>query len=235
MSDNLPNNAQTSTSNGIIVEVNPPTNKNVGDGGTTFPSLSGGLVSNTAISIANSNLAHSCDFISDIQKDLQLKQFLISQGNTIREAVRDVMLALGVTDQTGQYQWLVDDLKAITRQLKYIQKNVIQPILDFENTVVKYIQQMEQIIAYILSLPARILALLQDCLTKLYKAIASVLTDITGTSQSGGFSDVVSAAKETAQTLQQTVSQTVTAATGALAIATVVTAVVPLTPNKKLP
>jgi hypothetical protein len=238
MEDNLPNEAPTTTDqNGDVVETNPPVNKNAGDGGTTFPSLSGGLVANTSIAIANANLAHSCDFILDIQKDNALKRFLVAQANNIREALRAIMLELGFSDQTGVYQWLVDKLKAITRQLKFIQKNVIQPILDFEKLVVQYIAQVEQIIAYILSLPARLLAILTDCLNKLKAAIGSIFTDIAGGGSGGtGFSDVISAAKETAGTLSQTVAQTVQVATNAVAIAAVASSVpVAAAPNRKLP
>ena len=147
MSDNLPNIAPVD-SNGK--DTNAPVDNNIGDGGTTNPSLSGGLIANTSISVSNSKLAHQCDFSADIQKNLELKKFLNSQANNIREATRAVMRALGFSDATGQYQWLVDDLKSLTREIKRLQREVVQPIIDFEKLVVEYIKKLLSIINYIL-------------------------------------------------------------------------------------
>jgi len=195
-----------------------------GTGNPTTPALGLGQVANTAISFTNSTLSHNCDFAVDIIKNNQLKRFLNSQANNIREAIRDVMRTLGFSDATGESQWLVDKLKTITRALKYIQKNVIQPILDFEALVIQYIKKVQSIIVYILGLPARLAAMLQDCLKRLYAAVGNALTDIVG-GASGGFGDELKAAKEAAQTFNQTVSMAATAAAGAVAVSSAVTQV----------
>ena len=202
------------------------TNNGPTSGNPTTPALSRSVVANTSIAAANSDLAHICDFSLDIQRRTELKKFLNAQANNIREAIRAVMRALGFSDGTGTYQWLIDKLQAIKRGLKYIQKNVIQPIQDFNKAVVQYIQKVQEIIAYILSLPARLLKLLTDCLKSLQQAVSNVLSDAFSATASGGsggagFSDVVAAAKDTAATLSSTVSQTLSAATQAAAIATV--------------
>ena len=202
--------------------VSPYTGIFNGAGQPTTPALGIGQVANTAISFTNSTLSHSCDFATDLIKNNKLKQFLNAQANNIRDAIRAVMRALGFSDATGESQWLLSKLKAITRALKYIQRNVIQPILDFEALVVQYVKKIQEMIAYILSLPARLLAMLQDCLKKLYAAVGNVLTDITG-GASGGFGDELKAAKEVAQTFNQTVSMAATAAAGAVAISSAVT------------
>jgi hypothetical protein len=202
--------------------VSPYTGIFNGAGQPTTPALGIGQVANTAIGFTNSTLSHNCDFSLDIIKNNQLKRFLNSQANNIRDAVRAVMKALGFSDATGESQWLLSKLKAITRALKYIQKNVIQPILDFEALVIKYVKKIQEIIAYILSLPARLLAMLQDCLKRLYAAVGNVLTDIVG-GGGGGFGDELKAAKEVAQTFNQTLSMAATAAAGAVAVSSAVT------------
>jgi hypothetical protein len=191
-------------------------------GQPTTPALGIGQVANTAISFTNSTLSHNCDFSLDIIKNNALKRFLNSQATNIRNAIRDVMRALGFSDATGESQWLYNKLKSITKELKYIQRNIIQPILDFEALVVQYIKKIQDMIAYILSLPGRLLAMLQDCLKNLYAAVGNALTDITG-GASGGFGDELKAAKEAAQTFNQTVSMAATAAAGAVAISSAVT------------
>jgi hypothetical protein len=200
------------------------TNNGPTSGNPTTPALSRSVVANTSIAAANSDLAHICDFSLDIQRRTELKKFLNAQANNIREAIRAVMRALGFSDGTGTYQWLIDKLQSIKRGLKYIQKNVIQPIQDFNKTVVQYIQKVQEIIAYILSLPARLIKLLGDCLKSLQQAVSNVLSDAfsSGSESSGtGFSDVINEAKSTASTLAATVGQALATATQTAAIATV--------------
>jgi ubiquinone biosynthesis protein UbiJ len=199
------------------------TPKNVNDGATvgtpTIAPLARSVVANTFIDVANHNLAHSCDFISELQHNTKLKQWINSNANTIREGIRAVLKALGFSDATGHFSWLKDALQTLTRALKYIQKNVIKPILDFEKYVVQYIAKLTAIIAWIASLPSRLAALLADCTLRLTKLVGSIFTDFVGQSLSLGQSDTLNAAKEAAQTLVQTVGQAATAAQGALAIA----------------
>jgi phage-related protein len=146
------------------------------------------------------------------------------------------MKALGFSDSTGVFQWLKDSLLSIQRGLKYIQENVIQPILDFEEIAIGYIGKIKKIINYILGLPAKILALLQDCLSNLYEAIANVFSDIAGGGDSNPFKDVIDTAKSTAKTLSQTVSMAAVAAGQAVAIVQVTKDIPNLvTPLKKGP
>jgi hypothetical protein len=224
--------------NSVNKEVNAPYAKNQNDNPafTTFPPISAGIVTGTGVDASNNDLAHICDFSTDALKNTKLAKFLKAQANNIRDAIRSVMRLLGFSDATGTFQWLKDSLQAITRALKYLQKNVIQPIIDFENIVIGYVAKLKAIIAYILSLPAKILALLQDCLTKLYKAIANVFDDIKPSGLGGAFSEIIATAKETAATFTQTVSLASTAVGTAAAAATAVSSIPNLvTPLKKGP
>jgi hypothetical protein len=84
-------------------------------------------------------------------------------------------------------------------------------------------------IAYILSLPARLLAMLQDCLQKFLKLIANIFSDIgqglsDELSTSSSFQEVIDAAKEAAGAAANTVRAASTAAAGVAIIATSATA-----------
>jgi hypothetical protein len=218
------NNAALTDTNGK--ELDAPVPVTEGDtpklNSPTIPPKARGQIANSSISFANSNLTHVCNFSDKAVKDNQLKKFLNSQAHNIREGIRVVMLELGTTDATGQYQWLIDNLKAITRELKRFQKEILKPIMDFEKYVIGYLRKIEQTIAWILKQPARLFAFLVQCLKDLYASIASIFTDAVSSSagsasNSVGFSDVVSAAKETAATFTQTIGQSVKIATTAIA------------------
>lgn len=214
-------------------ETNAPVVTASGDaavtGQPTTPGVAAGSVEGTLLDKMNNSLSHVCDFSLEVQKNNALRLFLVAQAKNIREGVRAVMKALGFSDSTGQYQWLFDRMKDITRALKWLQRNVIQPVLDFEKYVVSYIKKIQEIIAWILSLPAKLLALLKNCLAKLYKLISNLMTAVASDLSEGGtgetgFSDVVSAAKEAATTALQTAKAAAQAAAGAVAIATVASA-----------
>jgi hypothetical protein len=123
---------------------------------------------------------------------------------------------------------LIDKLKSFAREAKRIQKEIIQPIIDFEKYVLAYITKLRAMITWILSLPARLLAILQDCLQRLLKLVANIFSDI-GQGFSDGltdkdFQEVITAAKEAANAAVDTVKLATTAAAGVAIIATSATA-----------
>ena len=191
-------------------------------GKPTTSSIVRSQVANTSVDFANSNLSHVCDFSAELVKDNALKSFLNAQANTIREAIRNVMRLLGLSDGTGQFQWIKDSLISIQRRLDYLNENVLQPIIEFEKIVIGYIAKIKSIITYILSLPAKLLALLQDCLNNLYKLVANVFSDISGGGNSNPFSEVIDTAKSTAQTLKTTVAMSLQAASTGAGIVAIV-------------
>lgn len=170
----------------------------------TSPSLARFFDPNTSIGWANSNLAHQCDFILQPNKNIALKEFLNAMLYPIREAIKAVLKALGY-DPTGEGSKIVQVLKSITDTLKWIQREIIDPVIQFEKYVIEYINKLKQIIAYILSLPAQLLALLKNCLENTYKLISSILTDAI-TESTSDTNSALAAAKELTSTIKTTVA-----------------------------
>jgi hypothetical protein len=194
-------------------------------GNPDIPAGARSITANTAIGFANDNLAHVCDFVTDIQKNIEFKRYAKAVAKQIRDAIRAVLRALGFADPTGETSWLATTLKTITREVNRINKEILQPILDFQKYVVAYIAKLRNIIAWILSLPAKFLALLQDCLARLIKLIRSVFSDI-GAGLSEGFSegpsdydDIIKEAKALAESAANTVKATVAVVAGTVNIA----------------
>ena len=93
-----------------------------------------------------------------------------------------------------------------------------------------YIAKLREILQWILSLPGKFLALLQDCLARLIKLIGSVFSDI-GAGLSEGFSegpsnydDIIKEAKALAESAAKTVTATVAVVAGTVNIAGAATA-----------
>jgi hypothetical protein len=220
--------------NGVAVESPAPQVTQTNDGPTPgnpqVPAGARSIVANTSVGFANDNLAHVCDFVTDIQKNIEFKKYAKAVAKQIRDAIRAVLRALGFADPTGEASWLATTLKAIAREVNRINKEILQPILDFQKYVVAYIAKLRAIIAWILSLPAKFLALLQDCLARLIKLIGSVFSDI-GAGLSEGFSegpsnydDIIKEAKALAESASNTVKATVAVVAGTVNIAVAGTA-----------
>ena len=225
----LPSSVTTTFIGGVTIENPAPKVVHSGDGPTPGapqqPKMAVSQVANTSVGFANDNLAHVCDFVSDMQKNIELKKFIKSQAQNIRKAIRAILRALGLTDATGETSWLANTLKSIQTEINYVNKQILQPILDFERYVVSYITKLRAILAWILSLPAKFLALLQDCLARVIKLIATVFTDI-GAGLSEGFSEgpsdydeIIKEAKALASSASDTVKASVAIVGGAANIA----------------
>jgi len=224
-----PSIVATTFVDGKAVESPAPSPTQVNDGQTKgnpqIPAGARSITANTMVGFSNDNLSHVCNFVDDMQKNINLKKYTKSIAQQIRKAIRAVLRALGLGDATGQTSWLLNTLKSIKREVDYINKQILQPILDFQKYVVAYIAKLREILQWILSLPGKFLALLQDCLARIIKAIANVFKDI-GAGLSDGFSDKPSDFDETlkeARALASSVGNTVrlTAAVGASTVAIV--------------
>lgn len=187
------------------------------------PSIAAGARSinaNTGVGFANDNLSHVCDFVDGIQKNIEFKRYAKAVAKQIREAIRQVLRALGLADPTGESSWLANTLNSITREINRINKEILQPISDFQKYVVSYIAKLRETITWILSLPVKFLTLLQDCLARLIKLIGSVFSDI-GAGLSERFSegpsnydDIIKEAKELATAASNTLKSTVAVVAG---------------------
>jgi len=223
--------------NGLAKENAPPQCVRTGDTPqsgepSNTPSCAFGRVDGTIIDATNKKRSHVCDFISEMQKNISLKKYTKAIGRFIREAIQKIMKLLGLSDRTGKFSYIINKLKAFAAELKRINKEIIQPIIDFQKYVLAYITKLRALIQWLLSLPAALLKLLADCLERLLKLIKSVFSDIIseatsglgGTDGEGGFSDLIEAAKEAAQATGETISKVTEVAALAIEIPIAATA-----------
>ena len=146
-------------------------------GGPTISPYARGNIAGTSIDATNNSLVHSCDFVNDLKKNIGLKKFLKAIAKWIREGIRAIMRVLGLTDPSGSFSELINMLKSVAEYIRYIQKEYIEPIIEFQKYVLAVIVKIRALIQWILSLPAKLLRLLQECLTRLLKALVSVFVD----------------------------------------------------------
>lgn len=147
-------------------------------GGPSYPSTPAarGDVSGS-IALTNKNLVHSCDFVNDLVKSIGLKKFLKAIAKWIREGIRKIQQLMGFSDASGSFSQVINRLKAAAQEIRTFIKLYIEPIIEFQKYVLAVLVKIRAIIQWILSLPAKLLALLKECLTKLLKSIVSAFVD----------------------------------------------------------
>lgn len=218
---NRGNIAKTETTpQGKVYEPNKPKVTNVGDtslvGAPTVPNLARGIVDNTGIAVANNEKVHVCDTSLYIRRNINLGKIAAAVTKGIRDAIDFLLDFLGITPGSNG---LIEQIKAIARRIKDITK-FLQRVQAAIDTFVIVVREIRDVIAYILTLPARLLKFFAKCLSEATKELAKQFGDIFKQSGGGvGLGDIVdetkSLIKET-QTLVATGIQTVAVTTTAL-------------------
>ena len=154
-----------------VVSTGTPAMAIVRKGEPTTPALARTIVG-TSIERSNNNRAHVCDIANIIRYEIALQKL---EAYGIFTALRDAIEAL--TSAVSGSPIISQITSAIKTLRGYVQ--MIQKAVDFVNEVVleiasfvKYIQGM---IAYIVSLPAQLAAMLQQCLLELQASLTGAL------------------------------------------------------------
>jgi hypothetical protein len=116
---------------------------------------------------------------------------------------------MGFSDASGSFSSIINMLKKAAQEVKTFIKLYIEPIIEFQKYVLAVLVKIRAIIQWILSLPAKLLRLLQECLTKLLKSIVSAFVDAWGeASTEVPFADSGKDYKELTDAIQDTVKAT---------------------------
>jgi len=174
-------------------------------GEITIPRLARGVLQGTLVDDLNNQLSHSCDFILESRKNLKLREFIAAIAKSIKDGIVALSTALGL-EPTGTLARAIAFLRKMTSYLKYIKKNFIDPIIEFQKYVLLYIAEIKRLIEFINNLPAKIKALLQNCLKQLIRLLNSIFTDIV--SDAIGGDDGIGAAISSAQELAAQATET---------------------------
>jgi hypothetical protein len=175
-------------------------------GEITIPRLARGVLTGTLVYDLNNQLDHSCDFVLESRKNLKLREFIAAIASSIKAGIVALSTALGL-EPTGTLARAIAFLRKMTSYLKYIKKNFIDPIIEFQKYVLMYIAEIKRLIEFINNLPAKIKALLQNCLKQLLRLLNSIFTDIV-TEALGTDDDGIGAAISSAQQLAAQATET---------------------------
>jgi hypothetical protein len=194
-------------------------------------SLARGNVSGTQIYKTNNNLAHACDvnFIlnfnlglgglvnpvtaiqnairSGQQKAAQIIRMMIMKVNEYLKKALDAIIFSLAFDKTGVISFTISEIKAAIAKINQITKKIAE-IVEIASMVASLAQQIKQLIAYFQSLPAKILALVKDCIAGITNSIQNTLSQLQSIpgAVGGNLTDVLNNFLETTQSQTPSVS-----------------------------
>lgn len=146
--------------------------------GITFRSVRG-VLEGTLTQVNNTLLSHTCGIGEQVKTALawaRLKSTLIVKELVI--ALKALMASLGA-DPSGLISFAVSVLRYIKNLVDWI-KDILDVIRDWTQVVADVVAVCRRIVNFILSLPARLKAFLQNCLNYFLGEISSFLSGILG-------------------------------------------------------
>jgi hypothetical protein len=142
-------------------------------GQPTLAPLSRGVVDKTAISESNSKVAHVCDISMGMKFEIAKMSFKVSE---LVETIRTELKALWASASSSPFGDEVRSaVKTIKAQIKVVQKFIkkVQENIQAANDL---ITQLQKLINFIATLPARIASLLQQCLKEAISGISGAIS-----------------------------------------------------------
>jgi hypothetical protein len=167
---------------------------------------------NSSIQKSDNDKAHACDLSNETKaKILTKRQQVLMALKWLRDKIASYFT--GISD-SAIGQWVQATVKQITAILKNIQK-FLKVINDIILEIAKITAQMRQLVNWILSLPARLLVLFQECLKHFFDSLTDAFSESIPLDVDSGTSfdftevtNLVNEAKSTFDTAVETVQST---------------------------
>lgn len=141
-------------------------------GQPTLAPLARGVVANTAISQANSNLAHVCDIPAGIKFEIAKLTISVSGLiNTLRTTIEGLWASTASSPFADEIRNAIKTIKAKVKQIQKFIRDQLEPLKDIQ----AFIQSLQELIQYIATLPARIAKFLSECLGAATQGISDAI------------------------------------------------------------
>jgi hypothetical protein len=141
-------------------------------GKPTLAPLARGEVDKTAVAQSNANLAHVCDISVNMKFEIAKMAFKVSElVETIRASIKGLWASASSSPFADEVRSAVKTIKA---QIKVVQK-FIKKVQNNLQAVTDLVDQLQKLIQYIATLPARIAKFLQDCLKEAVGGISGAI------------------------------------------------------------
>jgi|APGre2960657423_1045063.scaffolds.fasta_scaffold00284_6 hypothetical protein len=148
------------------------------------------LLKQTTIHRANQNRKHVCDVAGLMKRSAALARLKFSEiMDSIRTAIKAVLKALGLTP-SGETSYWIEQAKKLARELKDIARKISE-IADLVTVIVDFAKRVRAMIDFILGLPAKLYALLKQCLAELIASLTSGFTELFSLSGKTDFSEAI--------------------------------------------
>jgi hypothetical protein len=203
------NVAVTNVFNGVLKEANPPIfpwgNSFLPIGAPTTPGLARGYLANTGVYFTNSDVSHACDVRFNLNLNFSLTELTLPNLGILaggiqngkmaaakavraamqqvigefRIAVKAIIITLN-TDPSGEMSKSFSTLKKNVRLINEKLTQASQKAADI-SFVYYLIQDIEQIVQWISTLPDKLRKMIQSCFINFTNSLATAKSQISGT------------------------------------------------------
>jgi hypothetical protein len=154
------------------------TPKNSGDGQTTglptTPGIARGQVANTSVNFSNNNLAHVCDITGQMKYYITWVSFQVSEAiEAIRIAIENLFASASASPFGDAVRSAIQYIKAKVEVIKGYLKKATEAV----SAVKQFITEINSLIVYIATLPAKAAAMLKQCLVDAKNSLTQAISD----------------------------------------------------------
>lgn len=158
-----------------------------------------GSTAQTAIKESNKNISHAADTSFYVQKSIAEVGAKAGQlMRAVRDAVKTALAALGINAAASA---ITNQLKKIAQYIQSVTK-FIKEITQYVAKLIAYLNAIQQLISYLLSLPARLVQYFADVVKLLQKQLAASFNSSLN-SVTSGISDIKGAVRDVTSSLSQ--------------------------------
>lgn len=150
------------------------------------PRTNRGVMWNTTVNRTNQNREHVCDVTTQARAFVsKVRAAFGTIVEQIKQAIRAVLMALGIVPDGGMVRSLINFMQKILAYVRKI-KAFLQEIIDIKNVFLALVTKIRNMIAYIMSLPARVLKFLRECISQFLASLTKELSSLFAPSGLGG-------------------------------------------------
>jgi len=168
------------------------------EGQPTIPQYARGIVVGSANAYSVRNRAHVCDLAQRVRHKLGQAAFAIQASTAIREAIKNLVEALGINPVSS---FVADVARKIAGYLRKVLK-ILKMVNRFVKDVIQQVLLMKAIIEFIKALPDYLRKLFDRCLKEIYRELATFVFDLI----SNAFPDTDAGTSATFQAIGDAVS-----------------------------
>lgn len=141
--------------------------------------ISRGVVDGTIVNVTNQQRSHVCDISNLLKTEVSIIKVAFGTIlEAIRKAIQALLAALGF-DPSGAIRKTVDMVKEVNAKIQKV-RQFLEDLQAYKQIFIDFVRKVRAMIDYILTLPAKILKFVRECLAEFFASLSTFMGDLVG-------------------------------------------------------